>query len=138
MPHMLTDLQSTGLKATLPRLKVLEVFRSSSERHLAAEDVYRHLLQQNADLGLATVYRVLAQFEQTGLLKKSLLGHQKAVYELNDGEQHHGHLVCTATSEVHEFHDPAIEERLRAIAAELGFDLSAYVVTAYGSPATAR
>lgn len=134
MPHTLSDLQSAGLKATLPRLKVLEVFRASPERHLAAEDVYRYLLEHNADLGLATVYRVLAQFEQTGLLKKSVLGHQRAVFELNDREQHHGHLVCTATGEVREFYDPLIEERLRATAAEMGFDLSAYVVTAYGSP----
>ena len=138
MPHTLSDLQSAGLKATLPRLKVLEVFRASPERHLAAEDVYRYLLEHNADLGLATVYRVLAQFEQTGLLKKSMLGHQKAVYELNDGEEHHGHLVCTVTGQVREFHDPVIQERLTAIAAEQGFDLSTYVVTAYGAPRATR
>lgn len=131
------DLQSTGLKATLPRIKVLEMFHASAERHLSAEDVYRLLMEQQVDLGLATVYRVLAQFEQTGLLKKSVLGQQKAVYELNDGEQHHGHLVCTSTGAVREFHDPLIEQRLRETAAALGFDLSAYVVTAYGSPRSA-
>jgi len=132
------DLQRAGLKATLPRLQVLEVFRTSHERHLAAEDVYRHLTARHIDLGLATVYRVLAQFEQTGLLKKSMLGHQKAVYELNDGEEHHGHLVCTVTGQVREFHDPVIQERLTAIAAEQGFDLSTYVVTAYGAPRATR
>ncbi len=128
------DLKSSGLKATLPRMKVLDVFRSSPQRHLAAEDVYRLLLTDSADLGLATVYRVLSQFEQTGLLKKSLLGNSKAVYELNDGEKHHGHLVCTQTGEVKEFFDPVIEARLQAIAGELGFKLSDYVVTAYGVP----
>ena len=128
------DLKSSGLKATLPRMKVLDVFRSSPQRHLAAEDVYRLLLSDSADLGLATVYRVLSQFEQTGLLKKSLLGNNKAVYELNDGEKHHGHLVCTQTGEVKEFFDPVIEARLQAIAGELGFQLSDYVVTAFGAP----
>lgn len=126
------DLKQNGLKATLPRLKILEIFRRSEQRHLAAEDVYRLLLAEDADLGLATVYRVLGQFEQTGLLKKSQLGDHKAVYELNDGEQHHGHLVCTQTGEVHEFFDPEIQERLRVIAANLGFVLEDHVVTAYG------
>lgn len=138
LPPMPADLQATGLKPTLPRIQVLEIFSTSPERHLAAEDVYRLLLQRNTDLGLATVYRVLAQFEQTGLLKKSQLNQNKAVYELNDGEEHHGHLVCTATGTVREFHDPLIEERLRATAAQLGFDLSAYMLTAYGTPTTPR
>ncbi len=126
------DLKQTGLKATLPRLKILQVFQTSPQRHLAAEDVYRLLLAEDADLGLATVYRVLAQFEQTGLLKKSQLGNHKAVYELNDGERHHGHLVCTQTGAVHEFFDPEIEARLKQVAASLGFELEDHVVTAYG------
>lgn len=126
------DLKQIGLKATLPRLKVLELFRSCAQRHLSAEDVYRLLLGERVDLGLATVYRVLAQFEQTGLLKKSQLGNNKAVYELNDRERHHGHLVCIKTGEVHEFFDPEIESRLKAIAAELGFELSDYGVTVFG------
>lgn len=127
------DLKQTGLKATLPRLKVLDLFRTSKQRHMAAEDVYRQLLAEQTDLGLATVYRVLAQFEQTGLLKKSQLGNNKAVYELNDRERHHGHLVCTKTGDVLEFFDPEIENRLKVIAAELGFELSDYVVTAFGA-----
>ncbi|QRF61764.1 transcriptional repressor [Variovorax sp. UC122_21] len=127
------DLKQTGLKATLPRLKVLDLFRTSKQRHMAAEDVYRQLLAEQTDLGLATVYRVLAQFEQTGLLKKSQLGNNKAVYELNDRERHHGHLVCTKTGDVLEFFDPEIENRLKVIASELGFELSDYVVTAFGA-----
>jgi len=127
-----TDLRQIGLKPTLPRMKILAIFRSSERRHLAAEDVYRLLLADDADLGLATVYRVLGQFEQAGLLKKSQLGNNKAVYELNDGERHHGHLVCTQTGAVHEFFDPEIEARLRVIAANLGFELEDHVVTAYG------
>ncbi len=133
---MPSELRATGLKPTLPRIQVLDIFRSSPERHLAAEDVYRLLLQQRIDLGLATVYRVLAQFEQTGLLKKSQLNQNKAVYELNDGQEHHGHLVCLVTGGVHEFHDPLIEERLRSTAEALGFELSGYTLTAYGRPST--
>lgn len=132
-----TDLAQSGLKATLPRLKILELFRQSPQRHLAAEDVYRLLVAEQADLGLATVYRVLSQFEQTGLLTKSQLGNGRAVFELNDGQQHHGHLVCTVSGEVHEFFDPEIEARLRAIAAERGLVLADYVVTAFGAPAKA-
>lgn len=127
-----TDLRQSGLKVTLPRTQVLEVFKTSAQRHLAAEEVYRVLLLENIDLGLATVYRVLAQFEQTGVLKKSLLGQHKAVYELNDGEQYHGHLVCTKTGEVQEFFDPMIQERLQAIALERGVELSGCSITLYG------
>ena len=126
------DLKHNGLKATAPRVKILELFRASDRRHLSAEDVYRLVLADDADLGLATVYRVLHQFEEAGLLKKSQLGNSKAVYELNDGERHHGHLVCTRTGDVKEFFDPVIEERLKDIATDLGFDLSDYVITAYG------
>jgi Fur family ferric uptake transcriptional regulator len=126
------DLAQIGLKATLPRVKILELFRGSAQRHLAAEDVYRLLLAEDADMGLATVYRVLAQFEQSGLLKKSQLGSARAVFELNDGERHHGHLVCSHTGEVKEFFDPEIEARLESMAVALGFDLSDYVVTAFG------
>lgn len=130
----LDPLKHTGLKPTLPRLQVLELFQRSEQRHLAAEDVYRHMVALGADLGLATVYRVLAQFEQAGLLKKSQLGAGRAVYELNDGEQHHGHLVSLTSGDVHEFFDPQIEERLRAIALDKGFELADYVVTVFGRP----
>ena len=128
------DLKQNGLKATAPRVKILELFQASDRRHLSAEDVYRLVLAEDADLGLATVYRVLHQFEEAGLLKKSQLGNSKAVYELNDGERHHGHLVCTRTGEVKEFFDPAVEARLKEIVTELGYDLSDYVITAYGLP----
>ncbi len=127
-------LKHTGLKPTLPRIKVLELFERSEQRHLAAEDVYRQMLTLDIDLGLATVYRVLAQFEQAGLLKKSQLGAGRAVYELNDGEQHHGHLVSLTDGTVHEFFDPHIEQRLAAIASEKGFELDGYVVTVFGRP----
>ena len=128
----LDKLKHIGLKATLPRMQVLELFERSAQRHLAAEDVYRQMLALGTDLGLATVYRVLAQFEQAGLLKKSQLGAGKAVYELNDGEQHHGHLVSLADGAVHEFFDPQIEARLAAIARERGFEMDDYVVTVFG------
>ncbi|RZL43327.1 MAG: transcriptional repressor [Variovorax sp.] len=131
----LDKLKHIGLKATLPRMQVLELFERSAQRHLAAEDVYRQMLALGTDLGLATVYRVLAQFEQAGLLKKSQLGAGKAVYELNDGEQHHGHLVSLADGAVHEFFDPQIEARLAAIARERGFEMDDYVVTVFGRPA---
>ena len=131
----LDKLKHIGLKATLPRMLVLELFERSAQRHLAAEDVYRQMLALGTDLGLATVYRVLAQFEQAGLLKKSQLGAGKAVYELNDGEQHHGHLVSLADGAVHEFFDPQIEARLAAIARERGFEMDDYVVTVFGRPA---
>ena len=131
-PHQ--DLRNSGLKITLPRLKVLDIFRNSEQRHLAAEDVYRILITEHSEFGLATVYRVLAQFEQTGLLKKSQLGNNKAVYELNDGEEHHGHLVSTNTGEVREFYDLGIEDRLKVIVRELGYELTDYDITAYGTP----
>jgi len=99
----------------------------------SAQEIHDLISRQGDSVGLATVYRVLAQFEQTGLLKKSQLGNNKAVYELNDRERHHGHLVCTKTGDVLEFFDPEIENRLKVIAAELGYELSDYVVTAFGA-----
>jgi Fur family ferric uptake transcriptional regulator len=87
------DLKNTGLKATLPRITILELFQKSGQRHMSAEDVYRLVLDERADIGLATIYRVLMQFEQAGLLSRSQFESGKAVYELNEG-QHHDHLVC--------------------------------------------
>ena len=89
------ELKSTGLKATLPRLKILEIFQTGAQRHMTAEDVFRVLLDERSDIGLATVYRVLTQFEQAGILIRSNFESGKAVYELNEG-QHHDHLVCTS------------------------------------------
>lgn len=116
------DLRNTGLKATLPRLKVLDLFQHAKERHLSAEDVYKHLLSDNADVGLATVYRVLTQFEQAGLLVRHHFESGKAVFELNEGS-HHDHLVCLQCGRVEEFYDSEIEKRQTRIAKERGFDI---------------
>jgi Fur family transcriptional regulator, ferric uptake regulator len=116
------ELRSTGLKVTVPRLKVLELFQQSRERHLTAEDVYRKLLEDHADIGLATVYRVLTQFEQAGLLVRHHFEGGKAVYELNEGA-HHDHLVCLQCGRVEEFYDPEIEKRQARIARERGFTI---------------
>jgi Fur family transcriptional regulator, ferric uptake regulator len=116
------ELRSTGLKVTVPRLKVLELFQQSRERHLTAEDVYRKLLEDHADIGLATVYRVLTQFEQAGLLVRHHFEGGKAVYELNEGA-HHDHLVCLQCGRVEEFYDPEIEKRQAKIARERGFTI---------------
>jgi Fur family ferric uptake transcriptional regulator len=124
------ELKSSGLKATLPRLKILEVFERSARRHLAAEDVYRALLAEGADIGLATVYRVLVQFEQAGLLRRSNFESAKAVFELDLGE-HHDHLVCLSCGLVEEFYDPEIEKRQREIAAQRGFELQDHSLALY-------
>ena len=126
------ELKNTGLKATLPRLKILEIFQKGAQRHMTAEDVFRVLLDDRSDVGLATVYRVLAQFEQADILTRSHFESGKAVYELNDREQHHGHLVCTKTGLVQEFYDPMIQDRLQAIALERGVELSGCSITLYG------
>jgi len=124
------DLKSSGLKATVPRLKILEVFQRGVQRHMTAEDVFRHLLQEGADIGLATVYRVLMQFEQAGLLTRSNFESGKSVFELNQG-QHHDHLVCLSCGRVEEFFDAAIEARQRAIAQERGFELADHSLALY-------
>lgn len=128
------ELQHTGLKATVPRVRVLEVFQRSAQRHLSAEDVYRVLLSEQADIGLSTVYRVLSQFEQAGVLRRSPIGSSRAVYELNDRGDTHGHLIDLRDGGVIEFVDPVIEQRLREIAASHGLNLHDYVVTAFGRP----
>src|SRR5215470_12092272 len=115
-----TDLKNIGLKATLPRLKILEIFQQSPVRHLTAEDVYRNLLSEQLDIGLATVYRVLTQFEQAGLLTRSNFESGKAVFELNEGS-HHDHLVCLTCGRVEEFFDAEIEKRQIKVAKERGF-----------------
>src|SRR3954453_6719551 len=109
------ELKSSGLKATLPRIKILEVFQQSVERHLTAEDVYKALLNDGSDIALATVYRVLMQFEQAGILARSHFESGKAVFELNEGK-HHDHLVCIDCGRVEEFYDPEIEKRQNSVA----------------------
>ncbi|TAM54599.1 MAG: ferric iron uptake transcriptional regulator [Paraburkholderia sp.] len=126
-----TDLKNIGLKATLPRLKILEIFQRSAVRHLTAEDVYRNLLTEELDIGLATVYRVLTQFEQAGLLSRSNFESGKAVFELNEGS-HHDHLVCMDCGRVEEFFDPEIEKRQQKIAEERGFKLQEHALALYG------
>ncbi len=116
------DLHNIGLKATLPRLKVLDLFQNSKERHMSAEDVYKLLLDDNADVGLATVYRVLTQFEQAGLLRRHHFEGGRAVFELNEGS-HHDHLVCLQCGRVVEFYDAEIEKRQHKIARDRGFSL---------------
>ena len=126
------ELKSTGLKATLPRLKILDVFQNSRQRHMTAEDVFRVLLEGRSDIGLATVYRVLMQFEQAGLLTRSSFESGKAVYELNEG-QHHDHLVCLDCGRVEEFYDAEIEQRQHQIAQERGFKLQEHALSLYAN-----
>lgn len=126
-----SDIKTSGLKATLPRIKVLEVFQNSAQRHLSAEDVYKVLLLEGSDVGLATVYRVLMQFEQAGLLSRNHFETGKAVFELNEG-QHHDHLVCLTCGKVEEFFDADIERRQHSVAAERGFELQDHALALYG------
>ena len=124
------DLKTIGLKATAPRLKILNLFENSTVRHLAAEDVYRLLLNDGLDVGLATVYRVLTQFEQAGLLTRHHFESGKAVFELNQGH-HHDHLVCMNCGRVEEFLDPEIEQRQTKIAVERGFAIREHALYLY-------
>lgn len=124
------ELKSTGLKATLPRLKILEIFQKGARRHMTAEDVFRVLMEEHADVGLATVYRVLAQFEQAEILTRSHFESGKAVYELNEG-QHHDHLVCLDCGRVEEFFDAEIEQRQHAVAKEKGFAIADHALSLY-------
>ena len=125
------ELKNTGLKATLPRLKILEIFQKGEQRHMTAEDVFRVLLEERSDIGLATVYRVLMQFEQAGLLVRSNFDGGKAIYELDEG-QHHDHFVCTACGKVEEFFDPEIEKRQQIIAKAKGWVVRDHTMALYG------
>jgi Fur family transcriptional regulator, ferric uptake regulator len=124
------ELKSTGLKATLPRLKIMEIFQTSAQRHMTAEDVFRVLLQERTDIGLATVYRVLTQFEQAGILSRNHFESGKAMYELNEG-QHHDHLVCLDCGKVEEFYDAEIEKRQHTVAHTKGFELADHALSLY-------
>jgi Fur family ferric uptake transcriptional regulator len=126
------ELKNTGLKATLPRLKILEVFQRGKNRHMTAEDIYRLLLEERSDVGLATVYRVLTQFEQAGILIRSHFESGKAVYELDEG-QHHDHLVCLDCGKVEEFYDPEIENRQHAVAKAKGFTIADHALSLYAT-----
>ena len=128
--NRLEELKSSGLKATLPRIKILEVFQQSERRHLTAEDVFKALMADGSDIGLATVYRVLMQFEQAGLLTRSNFESGKSVFELNEG-QHHDHLVCLDCGRVEEFFDAEIEARQRAVTVSRGFELQEHSLSLY-------
>jgi Fur family ferric uptake transcriptional regulator len=124
------ELKSTGLKATLPRLKILDIFQKGQPRHMTAEDVFQLLLKERSDVALATVYRVLAQFEQADILVRSHFESGKAVYELNQG-QHHDHLVCLDCGRVEEFYDAEIEKRQQAVAKHKGFVIADHALSLY-------
>jgi Fur family ferric uptake transcriptional regulator len=126
-----SDLKKAGLKITLPRMKILEILESSTQRHLSAEDIYRTLIAANDDIGLATVYRVLTQFETAGLVERHHFEGGQAVFEINDGG-HHDHLVCMKCGKVVEFFDETIEERQHAIAKDKGFELTDHSMILYG------
>jgi len=125
-----TDLKSMGLKATFPRLKILELFENAEVRHLTADDVYRLLLSENMDIGLATVYRVLTQFEQAGLLERHHFELGKSVFEIKAGK-HHDHLVCINCGRVEEFIDDEIERRQKKIAKDRGFVIHEHALYLY-------
>ncbi len=124
------ELKSTGLKTTLPRMKILELFQKGTQRHMTADDVFRVLLEDHSDVGLATIYRVLAQFEQADILIRSHFESGKAVYELNEG-QHHDHLVCLDCGKVEEFYDREIEKRQHTVAKTKGFAIADHALSLY-------
>ena len=126
----LNHLKTAGLKSTLPRLKILSLFETGSERHLTAEEVYKLLLASGDDVGLATVYRVLTQFEQAGLLIRHHFESGKSVFELNQGT-HHDHIVCTKCGHVEEFYDAEIETLQNKAAAERGFTVQDHSLYLY-------
>ena len=125
------NLKEAGLKITQPRIAVLKVFETAEKRHLSAEDIYQILLESETNIGLATVYRVLTQFETAGLLIRHQFESGQSVFELDDGD-HHDHMICLKTGKIIEFHDEIIEQRQREIAKEHGFELVDHSLTLYG------
>lgn len=125
------ELRRLGLKVTHPRMKVLEVFRGKAGSHLCAEEVFRLLIEQGDEIGLATVYRVLAQLDEAGAISRMVFDGNKSVYEINNGA-HHDHLVCLKCGRVREFDDNLIEARQREIAATNGYRLAQHNLTLYG------
>jgi len=125
------DLKKAGLKVTLPRMKILELLENSDDRHLSAETIYRQLLEGGEEIGLATVYRVLTQFEQAGLVNRHHFEGNQAVFELERG-RHHDHIICVNCGRVDEFMDSVIEERQKAIAEKFGYTIKDHALTLYG------
>ena len=126
------EIRNLGLKVTGPRLKILSIFENSNSRHLSAEDVYQALKTKSDEVGMATVYRALANFEKVGILVKSTFEDGKAVFEINEGI-HHDHLICIECGEVKEFVDEEIERRQKEIAIDKGFTLKNHSLALYGS-----
>jgi Fur family ferric uptake transcriptional regulator len=125
------DLKKAGLKITLPRLKILQILENSREHHLSAEDIYRMLLDSGEDIGLATVYRVLTQFEEAGLIIRHHFEGDQSVFEMDHGE-HHDHLLCVKCRRVEEFVDEIIEKRQREIARQAGYSITDHSLNIYG------
>jgi len=125
------DIKKAGLKVTLPRIKILDIMEKSETRHLSAEDVYKHLLEDGEEVGLATVYRVLTQFESAGLVARHHFDEGHSVFELNQGH-HHDHIVCVKCGKVEEFMDETIEQRQKDIAADAGFQITDHCLYIYG------
>lgn len=124
------DLKKAGLKVTLPRMKVLEILESSDHRHMSAEEVYRALHEAGNDVGLATVYRVLTQFESAGLVTRNNFEGGQSVFELDSGH-HHDHLVCVKCGHVEEFIDETIEECQHSVAEKAGYELVEHSLVLY-------
>lgn len=137
------NLKTMGLKVTVPRLKILDLFQKLAEapegekRHLSAEEVYKRLINENSDIGLATVYRVLTQFETAGILVRHHFEEGRATYELQEG-RHHDHLVCVRCGQVEEFLDPEIEKAQRQVAARFGYEMTDHSLVLYGICADCR
>jgi Fur family ferric uptake transcriptional regulator len=126
-----SDLRKVGLKVTLPRMKILDILEGTSARHQSAEDVYKILLETGEDIGLATVYRVLTQFESAGLVKRHHFEGGLSVFELDQGD-HHDHILCVKCGRVDEFVDDIIEQHQKDIAARLGYELTDHCLYMYG------
>ena len=126
-----SDLKKAGLKVTLPRMKILELLEASNVRHQSAEDIYRALLDDGEEIGLATVYRVLTQFESAGLVERHHFESGQAVFELSE-KGHHDHIVCVTCGKVEEFYDEMIENRQREVASSKGYEVTDHSLTLYG------
>ena len=126
-----SELRKAGLKVTLPRMKILDILEVARDSHMSAEDVYKALLESGEDIGLATVYRVLTQFESAGLVKRHHFEGGHSVFELNEGA-HHDHILCVKCGRVDEFVDEMIEQRQKDIAAELGYEMTDHCLYMYG------
>jgi len=131
------DLKQAGLKVTLPRVKILEILEGADNHHMSAEDVYRRLMDSGSDVGLATVYRVLTQFESAGLVTRHHFDSGQAIFELDTGDNHN-HIVCTKTGKLAEFKDPDIEQKLCEIAKGLGYELTEYRIVLHGVHESAK